>query len=83
MRLLTVRLMFRADFGELSRAVHRFKLFVCRSRFDLPHRDPEQKLIGSPLTLRKPRPVGGEMQKMLFFAACTPVFGVPVRGRFV
>ncbi|GEM_PF-6230741 len=35
--------MSHADFGELSRAVHGVKLFICRS----------------PSTLSKPRPVGG------------------------
>ncbi|MBI4489421.1 MAG: hypothetical protein HY694_10085 [Deltaproteobacteria bacterium] len=39
--LLTVRLMPRADFGELSRAVHGVKMFVCCSWFDLAHHDPE------------------------------------------
>ena len=52
----------RADCGELSRAVHGVKLFVCRS----------------PSILSKPRPVGGVSNGLTRFGTPQEIYGSPV-----
>ncbi|MDP6559627.1 MAG: MltA domain-containing protein, partial [Candidatus Binatia bacterium] len=50
-----------------------------RSRFDHPHRDPEQKLIRSPSTLKKPRPVGGLSNGLTLLIFCLSIFSACIK----